>query len=85
MIFILLVWYLQCMVFTPASADVEQSQSIVDQVNENAEEEDDDLPGPLAGSFEGDILITLEQLKDHYGVPSGLGDKPELLSQVGNN
>ena len=84
-LFLLLVWNLHCTVFmTAATAEGELPQNSVEKVEVTVEEEEDDLPGPQASAFEGDILITLEQLQDHYGVPSDLDDEPKPLSQVGS-
>ena len=73
---------LQCAVLTQAAADDHQPPLTSGlEVDEEAEDqaEDEGINGDV---FEGDILITSEQLEDHYGVPSGLNEEQRPTDQV---
>ena len=65
---------LQCAVASPLSEHVQLSLTTEQDFDQADAESDDDVPGPPAHRFEGDILITPKQFEDHYKVPTGLNE-----------
>ena len=54
----------------------------LEQQYHGTEQEENGDQGQAARMFEGDILITEEQLEDHYGTPTGLDGEPAEDSHV---